>query len=126
MTVPKNIYIGVHSVVYELILFKRGMMKDSVELYILVLDEVILTFIQGHRVGKKLKLQISLIFQCMLLRLLWFNESHTHFISSDQYAKEREPYSWFCHGSFNIGLHWDVRPVSFKLSMMIEATEVYA
>ena len=56
----KSCTAGVHSVVCETIWFKLGVMKDSIDLYIFVLVTVNLTFIQGHRDARDLKLLCQL------------------------------------------------------------------
>ena len=45
----KNFNDGMHSVVYELICLKLGVVVNTFELYILTPAYMTLTFIQGHR-----------------------------------------------------------------------------
>ena len=60
----------------------------------------------------------------------WFDESHTYFISSDQYSRERIQMSLFHKKktpNFIIGLLSDIyRWISFKYGVTIDTTKLYS
>ena len=55
LTAWKNFSIGMHLNIYESIWFKLSMMIGTIDLYILILVFLTLTFIQGHRSARKQK-----------------------------------------------------------------------
>ena len=130
-----------HLDIYESVWFKLGMVIDTIVLYILTL-----TLIQSHRSVRKQKLLHQLSKKnfnrfewnliCCWDLLVW---SHTHFILSIQYSRERTLLMWFYlkqtnkkkpkqtkPNTFSIVLYSDIyRLISFKLGMMRETTKLF-
>ena len=108
-------------------------MIDTTELYILIVVEVALTWIKSHRdVWKENFCANYLTKFIMILNRIpyaidtcWSDELHTHFISPNQYSRERTQLRWIHQENFNIGLHSDIfRLISFILGVIIETTKL--
>ena len=59
-TALKNLNVCMQSETHECICFKLGLMIDTSVLYILILVQLIVTLIQGHRCARKQKLLCQL------------------------------------------------------------------
>ena len=78
-------------------MIQTGVITDIAKLYNLMLVQMTLTLIHGHRDAKKNKLLQQLSSKCLIhwdgiwsiVETCWSNEAHTHFITSHQYSKER-------------------------------------
>ena len=53
LTVSKNFTVGLHADIFDLIWLKAGIVIDNIETYILILEKLNMTFIQGHRIARK-------------------------------------------------------------------------
>ena len=87
-----------HLDAYEPISFKLSMLADTSELNILILVSITLNLIQGHKGARYKHFSISYPtkFSDYTVEICWFDEHHTHFISSDQQSREKNQLRWFC------------------------------
>ena len=60
LTAPKNFNVGMHSDIYEPAWFKHDLMRDTSDLYILILVHINLTLIPGHRDAREQNLLCQL------------------------------------------------------------------
>ena len=140
-----SILVWYYSFFYESVWFSLGIVIDTIVLYSLILVYLTLVLIQSKtftkRSARKQKLQQYLTKFSINLNEIWctdetckYDEPHYYFILSIQYSRERTLLMDFVRktkkkkkkNTFNIGLFSDIyRPISIKLSIILETTRHY-
>ena len=128
LTASKTFNVGMHSDIYKSIWVRLDVMIDTIELYMLILVVVTLTSIQGRRNT------VDLDGSWCTVETFWYDEPHTHFISSIQFSRGVGDtlLMWFREKTTTTTTYKQkttladiYTPTSFKLGMMIETTKLY-